>query len=306
MGVTRPPATEENLPHVRLVVAIGILEEQHVRGLRHDEPPTRKHDAGRDTEFVGKDGHLVTTPVPIGVLQDLDGVLSLSLRRFEIVGIVPGFRHETAPALVPGQGAHIGNLWLGGKKLQVKTSRDLDRLHRLLCRDRVLEPGRRIAPLVVGNILLGELELRNVQALPVGGGLLAHRPEHPAADEFVESGIGPGALVMSPGGVEHAPLAMSTHPGPRLLVTIGENRAILLVVLVVHIGLIPALKTFESLHHRMTRLRNAGPEHPGSVALELPPQQFDHARIYAEARRGTVDRNIAAPGCHVIEDSLLL
>ena len=170
----------------------------------------------------------------------------------------------------------------------------------------MLEPGRRIAPLVVGNILLGELELRNVQAFPASGRLFSHGPEDPTTDEFMKSRISPGPLVVSPRGVEHAPLAMSTHPGPRLLVTIGENRAILLVVLVVHIGLIPALKTFESLHHRMTRLRNAGPEHPGSVASELPPQQFDHARIYAEARRGTVNRNIAAPGCHVIEDSLLL
>ena len=88
---------------------------------------------------------------------------------------------------------------------------------------------------------------------------------------------------MSPSRIKNSPLTMRSHPGPWLLVPITENGAILLVVLVMHVGFIPALKPLKPLHHRVVSLCDPWTEHSGPVTLELPAKQIDHPRIHPEA-----------------------
>ena len=43
VGVERAKTSEQNLLHIGLVVAVGIFQKQHVRGLRHNEATVGKH-----------------------------------------------------------------------------------------------------------------------------------------------------------------------------------------------------------------------------------------------------------------------
>ncbi len=110
--------------------------------------------------------------------------------------------------------------------------------------------------------------------------ILTHRPTDAALDEILKTGIAPSALVMTPGCVENAALALRPHPSPRLPVPLSlspggrgqgegailQNDTVFCVVLGVDVGFIPALETGESLHDRMIRIRNRRSENAGPVA----------------------------------------
>ena len=89
-------------------------------------------------------------------------------------------------------------------------------------------------------------------------GIAADGPADAALDQILEAGVAPGAFVVAPGGVEDAALALRAHPGPRLLAVafdaVFQDGAVLLVVLGVDVGFVPALEAAEALHDRMVRL----------------------------------------------------
>ena len=65
MGVAGAPAGEEDLADVRLVVAIGILEEQGYRAaLVDDEASVGEDHAGGNGELVREDDALLAFPSP--------------------------------------------------------------------------------------------------------------------------------------------------------------------------------------------------------------------------------------------------
>src|SRR5581483_1451762 len=105
------------------------------------------------------------------------------------------------------------------------------------------------------------------------------RPADAALDEVVEAGVAPGAAVVAPGGVEDAALALSAHPGPRLLDVavdaVFEDGAVLGVVPGVDVGLVPAGEAAVALHERVVAVGQRGAEDAGAVAAELRPDQRD-------------------------------
>ena len=83
---------------------------------------------------------------------------------------------------------------------------------------------------------------------------------------------------MAPCRVKDAPLAGFAHPRVRLralvVAAFGENDAIG-VVLRVDVGFVPAFNWRQPFQHRMTRVDDGFLENTGSVAFELPADQFD-------------------------------
>ncbi len=78
MRIARAPPRTQHLPDVRLAVAVGVLEKQDVRRLRHDHAAVGEGEAGRDIEMVREDGDLVGAAVAVCVLEDLDPVVAQS------------------------------------------------------------------------------------------------------------------------------------------------------------------------------------------------------------------------------------
>src|SRR5205823_3462026 len=110
--------------------------------------------------------------------------------------------------------------------------------------------------------------------------------------------------------VEDASLAVRPHPRPRLLapplLARFEDDAILLVVLRVDVGLVPALEAAETLHERMIGLRDRRAKSAGVVRVELSADEIDIRIRLDEAVRSAVDRDEALAGSDIVEQCLLL
>ena len=76
--VAGPPAGEQDLADVGLVVAVGVLEEERVGGLGDDQAAVDVDHAGGDAQLVGEDRELVGLAVAVGILADLDPVAPLA------------------------------------------------------------------------------------------------------------------------------------------------------------------------------------------------------------------------------------
>jgi len=159
MGIADAPAGHDDLTHVGLVVAVGILEEDEVRGLRDDHAAVGEDEARRDVELVREDRELVGLAVAVGVFADLDGVVALLLVFHDPVRVVAGLGDPEAAAGVPGERDRLHDVRLGGEKHQLQVGGDLSALHAALDGERLLESQRLGALLVVGDVavLLADL-----------------------------------------------------------------------------------------------------------------------------------------------------
>src|SRR6516165_3179772 len=103
-------------------------------------------------------------------------------------------------------------------------------------------------------------------------------PADAVFDEGNELRITPGALVVSPGRVEHAPFADFAHPRVGFVVFIvapfGEHDAIG-IVHGVDIGFVPAFDGREAFHGGMLTLYERLFENTGAVRLELRADKLD-------------------------------
>ncbi len=88
VGVERAEASEEYFFDVGLVVAIGILQKQHVRGLRDDEAAVGERQTRRDAQSLGEAGELVGLAVVVGVFADQNIVASTV--GLALIGVVFG------------------------------------------------------------------------------------------------------------------------------------------------------------------------------------------------------------------------
>ena len=76
MGVGDAPASAEDLPDVRFVVSVAVLQKKHVRRCRDDYAAVGEHQARREVQVVCKDGELVSSPVPVRVFENLDAIVA--------------------------------------------------------------------------------------------------------------------------------------------------------------------------------------------------------------------------------------
>ena len=278
MGVADPPAGHDLLAHVRLVIAIGVLQEQKARWLTDNHPAIGEHKPGRNIEAFGKDRELVRFAVAVGILADPDAIAAHPVG-FDSVGIVAGLRDPAAATLVEGEGDRLADVRLAGEEFQPHVGRHLRALHAALHAEWMLEGDRLGTTLIVGDVLVFLTNLllaRGKKGLPFLPRLVANRPQYRIAEFQLEVGVLPGALVVTAGGVEHPALALLTNPCPRLaavaLDTLHQQFPLLLVQLVVHRGFIPSFIFVHSLHDRMPGLQNARLELLATIGFELAPK----------------------------------
>ena len=122
VGVARAEPGEERLALVGLAVAVGVLQEEHVRGLRHDQAAVDVAEARRDAQILGEDGLLVGLAVAVGVLDDRDPVAALALR-LHLVRVVDRLGDVEAAEVVPGHRDRLADLRLGDEQLGLEPRR---------------------------------------------------------------------------------------------------------------------------------------------------------------------------------------
>ena len=142
--VADAPAGEQDLAHVGLAVAVGILQEQRVGRLEDDDATVRTQQAGGDVETLGEDGELVRLAIAVGVLADRDpvaagcgGVLG--------IGIVHRLGDPEPSAMVPGHADRLVDLGLRREQPGLETRGTTRCSHRFLGREGVLHPSDRVA-----------------------------------------------------------------------------------------------------------------------------------------------------------------
>ena len=132
VGVSDAPAGHDDLTDVGLVVAVGVLEEDEVRGLGDDHAAVGEDEAGRDVELVGEDRELVGLAVAVGVFADLDGVVALLLVFHDAMRVVAGLGDPEAATGVPGERDRLHDVRLRGEEHQLQVGGDLRALHAAL------------------------------------------------------------------------------------------------------------------------------------------------------------------------------
>ena len=116
MGISRPPTGVEHLAYVRLVVSIGILQEQKVGHVGDDDPAAREGQRSGNVQTLGKHGYLVALAIAVGVLEDLDLVVADTVGR-HLVRVVDRLGDPQATALVPGEADGVDDVRLAREKL---------------------------------------------------------------------------------------------------------------------------------------------------------------------------------------------
>ena len=324
--VSHVPAGDEDLFEIGLTVAVGVLEIDRFGPVLHDHTAAIERDGGWDTELVGEDRELVGDPIAVGVFADADAVAALALR-LEFVRVVERLTNpETAP-LVPIHGDRLAlKVLLRSKQLHFKTDRRDEVLHRLFGRRGELHLALGVflcPPIFAGRIERNAIGLDVLERLEVFGErrdtrLVRERTGGtrvlPAGvtdapfDKVVKAGVRERPGVVSPGGVKDAALPVSPHPRPRLLPVPFrarlQHRAVFFVVLRVNVGLIPAFKALEALHHGMLGQSDRRPKRAGPVTQELRPDQLHHVLVVAEAVARAVQRHEALARRDVIKQRL--
>ena len=152
-------AGDDDLTDVGLVVAVGVLEEDEVRGLRDDHAAVGEDEARRDVELIGEDRELVCLAVTVGVFADLDAVVTLLLVFLHAVRVVGGLADPEAATGVPSERDGLHDVRLGGEEHQLQVGGHLGALHAALDGVRLLEGQRLGALLVIGDVavLLADL-----------------------------------------------------------------------------------------------------------------------------------------------------
>ena len=326
--VERAPAGEQLPADVGLPVAVGVLEIERVRSLGDDQPAVVGQHARADRERLCEHRPRVERAVAVRVVESHDPVVPLPLtRQDDPVGVVDALGDEQPAVVVEGERQRLRlKERLGGDEIDREAHRRDGVLARLRGIERLLHLGDRLAhlpPVGLGHveghlrrlILEGHEALRSLRHLrtrhvgPGGGGIAAGGEADAALDEVLKPGVAPGSLVVPPGGVEHAALALGADPGPGLatlpLDPLLEHGPAPLVVLGVDVGFVPAPKAAEPLHHRMLGGHDHGGELAGAVLLELCADQVDPDGRVLEAEARAVERHEPLPAADILHDRRL-
>ena len=216
VAVANAPPRAEDLPHVRLVVPIRVLQEQEMRRASDDDAAIRKCQAGRYVEVLGEDRELVGTSVAVGILENLDAIVTgISVQ--DLVRIIHGLDDPEPPAFVEREGDRLDDVRLAREELDAELR---GRLYELLClvrRERQLKLGRIGTALVVRHVEAVDIgDAGHLELLPAAAPCLIDRPHDSALDQVLKAGIAPGPFVVAVRRVEDASLPLRFQPRPRL------------------------------------------------------------------------------------------
>jgi hypothetical protein len=287
----QPVTTSSAVGHV---VAIGVFQVDRFAPFLDDRAAAVEGDRRGDAQLLGEDGELVGPAVAVGVFTNANAVAAFAFA-LQFVGIVVGLADPQPAPLVPGGKDRLAaELGFGDEEFRLEIFRRDEVLERFLGVERLLHLLLRSAhrpPPSAGGVdrHVRRLKLKRLHVGPLGGHLgnvsgdigirrdhariVADRPANAPFDKVHKTRVAPGSLVVAPGGVEHASLALRANPRPRFfrwtsiaaaspaggLFTPFEDRAVLLIVLGVDVGLVPAFEAAESPGES-----DARPHRPGS------------------------------------------
>src|SRR5262249_4805311 len=118
------------------------------------------------------------------------------------------------------------------------------------------------------------------------------RPQDAVPHETLEHRVPPDALVVSVGGVGHAPLAPLAHPRPRFVTAVVDpfhQDGLVRIDLGVDVGFVPNLKGLDAVEHRMIRLHDRRREFARAVLQELRANEGNIGRGVLETKRGAMN-----------------
>ncbi len=107
--VASPKAGDDDLPPVSSSIAVGVLQEKKIRRVGDPYSAMPDRDSRRNVQALGKDRELVSLPIAVGVLQDLDPVPAHSGR---LPRILETLRDPNAPALIEGHCDRVDDIRL--------------------------------------------------------------------------------------------------------------------------------------------------------------------------------------------------
>ena len=326
MRVTDAPAVKEHLAGVGPSVAVGVLEREHMRCLRHDQAAVMRQHACGDGKLFGENLPPVGPAIAVGVGEHDDPIVPLTLPRLDqVVWVVNALGNEQ-----PAIGIERLRQWLAHQERLRREELD-PKSHgrdRVLARrfgiERILHLRERLV--LVRRVVAGRRIKRHLRRLGGKGleanGRLRHRgmvdvwardrrieaggkPDAPL-HEVVEPGMRPGPLVVPPGRIEDPPLPFGANPSPRFAVlpldTFLEDGPAAVVVLRVDVGLVEAFEAAEALHDRMVWRDVHGAKLADSMLLELGPHEVDPGGRIAETEARAVQGNEAFPVADKLED----
>jgi hypothetical protein len=108
-------AGEEDFGFVGAVIAVGILEEEEVRGLADVGSAVPEEDAGGEVESIGPDVDFIGLAIVVGIFEDFDAVARL-LAVGCAHGVFVEFDDPESAAFVPGHGDGVGDHGFGGEE----------------------------------------------------------------------------------------------------------------------------------------------------------------------------------------------
>ena len=216
MRIAQPPASVQHLANVRLVIAIGVLQEEEVRRGRDNHATVRERQARRKIQVIREDGDLVGFAVTVRVFENLDAIVPRVAVQ-HLVRIVHRLDHPQPATLIERERDRLDDVRLAGEELDAELGRRLHELLRLFRRERHLEL-RRVGPvLVIRNVEAVKVgDAGHLQLLPGAAPRVVHRPDDSAFEEALETRLGPGPLVMAVCGIEDASFALGAQPRPGL------------------------------------------------------------------------------------------
>ena len=319
--VAGAPATEEHLSQVGLAVAVGVLEQEHVRGLRHDQAAVAGQHARGNRQVLSEHVASVGPAVAIAVDECHNPVVARDLRRRillrwldQIVWIVNALGHVEPTIGIEGLRQRLALKQRLRRKQRHPKTLGRDRvLPRLLRVERFLHLRERLVLLrgiVARRGIEGHLRrlvceafepsrwLRHHRVVDIHTrrrGIAARREADAAFDEVVEARMAPRPLVVAPGGIEDAALPLGADPGPRLALVpfdpLFEHGPAAVIVLGVDVGFVETLKPAKPLHHRMLLRDVHRAKFTRAVLLKLCPDEVDPGGRIAETKTRAVQRH---------------
>ena len=127
MRIERTKACKKNFLHIGFIIAVGILQKQHMWCLRDVQTTVGKHHSSWDTEALSKIGELIGLAIFIGILADNDVIRTTF--RLALVRVIFGNQYEQSTAFVPAHGNRVHHVRLMGKQFERKVDGHLNMLH---------------------------------------------------------------------------------------------------------------------------------------------------------------------------------
>ena len=122
LGVGKRKAGQDFPLHVGPVVAVGVFEVPHVRGVGDEHAPLVAQEARGQFQPLGEHRAPVGVAVAVGVFQELDFARTAQIERIAV-----HFHHVHPPVFVDFHRHGVGNQRLGGDEFDREPIGDLER-----------------------------------------------------------------------------------------------------------------------------------------------------------------------------------